>query len=265
MQKLLAIEWLKIKSYRTFWILGLLFLALLIFWNYAISSGMLQLGDKQGGINILSRAYSFPEVWDNIGFWIKVFSGLIAIMIIIITTNEYQFRTNRQNVIDGWSRLQFFHAKWLLVLMLSVIVTLFALLMGTVFGLATGKSFAGFQYHLYSIGYVFLLSMNYSGFALLLSLLIRRSGIAIIIFLLYLYVVEILLQGIINHYTSSHIGDFLPTQSSAELLTFPLFSALKKVANVGSDIPSWAFVLASVAWIVIYYFIGRRKLLRSDW
>lgn len=264
MQKLLAIEWLKIKNYRTFWILSGLFLLLLPLWNYVICRGIFQVGPNDK-VNLLSRAYYFPQVWDNIGFWVRFFSGLIAIVIVILTTNEYQFRTNRQNVIDGWSRLQFFHAKWGMVLMLSIAVTLYALLMGTVFGLAVGGSFAGFQYHLSKLLYVFLLSLNYSGFALTLSLLLRRSGMTIMIFLLYLFIIEKIAQYTLNWKISSKPGDLLPMQSAAELLPFPSFDTAQAAMGLQSGPSEMVLSLACIAWIIIYYFIGRRKLLRSDW
>src|SRR5262245_35861746 len=113
MNNLLAIEWLKIRRYRAFWLLIGLFAVLLALWNYQISKGVVQMGAQ--GVNVLSNAYTFPDVWSNLGWWGGIFVLFLAILIITLTCNEFTFRTHRQNVIDGWSRLDFYHAKVALV------------------------------------------------------------------------------------------------------------------------------------------------------
>src|SRR5579864_7138019 len=112
MKALLSIEWLKIKNYTTFWVILGMYMLLLPLWNYGISDGIFKIGKN---ISIVNQAYSFQYVWANIGFWDSIFVVFVSILVIIITTNEYQFRTNRQNIISGWSKSQFFHAKWLMV------------------------------------------------------------------------------------------------------------------------------------------------------
>ena len=42
-------------------------------------------------------------------------------------SNEYTFKTHRQNIIDGWSRKQFITSKLMDVLIISLIVTLYTL------------------------------------------------------------------------------------------------------------------------------------------
>ncbi len=263
MQKLLAIEWLKIKNYRTFWVLSGLFTVLLLLWNYLVSQGVMKLGGG-GDINILNVSYSFPSVWDNVGYWTKIFTGLMAIFIIILVTNEYQFRTNRQNIIDGWHRLSFFHAKWYVAFTMSISVTVYAFLLGVGFALVKGSSIADIGGHMEKLFYVFLLTLNYFSFAMTLSFFIKRSGMTIVIFLLYTYIIEIIIQQMLNWKISFKPGNYLPLQSSAELLNFPLMSTLQNMmgSTPQQDLP---LVAASIIWIVIYYFTGRAKLLRSDW
>ena len=90
MNELLAIEWLKIKRYRTFWVLAGLFIVLLPLWNYEVANGFLKFGGNgKNGINFLSTAYAFPQVWGNVGFWGSLFINFLSILIIIMTTNEY--------------------------------------------------------------------------------------------------------------------------------------------------------------------------------
>ncbi len=262
MQSLLAIEWMKLKRYRTFWILIGFFTLLLAFWNYGISGGFLKIG--AGDINILNQAYTFSYVWQNLGFWAGVFVAFLSVLVVIVTTNEYQFRTNRQNVIDGWSRMQFYHAKWLVVLSLAILTTFYVFILGIIFGASYG-SMDYFPGKISKLFYVFIIALNYYGFALLLSLFFKRSGITIGLFFLYSMILETLLRGLINWKIKHSIGNFLPLQSSDELLPFPLMDMMKTMANVPQSLPDWGYVLASFCWITLYYFVGRQKLVRSDW
>ena len=261
MQHLLYIEWLKIKKYRTFWILSGLFLGLMLVWNVAISNGSLKLG---GNINILDSSYTFPSVWDNLAYWTKFFSGLIAILIITLTTNEYQFRTNRQNVIEGLQRQQVFHAKWYLLTVMAIAVTLFMVLEGFAFNLLYGGDISKCIRDTKMILYVQLLTLNYFGFAYTLSLFIRKSGTTVMLFLLYNYIIEIIASQFINGQIGGHLGSLLPMQCSADLIPFP---ALKMVRNMiaGNGLSDTVLVLTSMGWIVVYYVLGKARVMRTDW
>lgn len=262
MKNLLSIEWLKVKSFRTFWILTGFFALLLPLWNYGISNGIMKIGG--GNINLVSQAYAFSSVWQNLGFWTSIFVVFISILTIILTTNEYQFRTNRQNVIDGWTRLDFYHAKWQVVLVLSFLTTLYVFMVGLIFGAAYG-SFSDFPGSIRHLFYIWLLSLNYYSFSLLLSIFFKRSGITIGIFFLYCMIIEAIVSKFANWALDTKAGNFMPLQCSDELLPFPILDAIKTMANMQSSVNINYYVAASFAWIIIYYLTGRQKLLRSDW
>lgn len=262
MKNLLAIEWLKIKSYKTFWILTGFFALLLPLWNYGISNGVMKIGG--GNINLISQAYSFAYVWQNIGFWTSIFVVFISILTIIITTNEYQFRTNRQNVIDGWTRIDFYHGKWQIVLLLSLLTTLYVFIVGVVFGLAYGSS-SGFPGKIEYLFYIWVLSLNYYSFSLLLAILFKRSGITIGIFFLYCMIIEAIVSKFVNWWLDTKAGNFMPLQCSDELLPFPILDIIKAMAKMQDSVNPNYYVLSSFVWIIIYYLIGRKKLMASDW
>lgn len=264
MKALLAIEWLKIKNYKTFWILTGLFIVLLPLWNICINSGMLF--SMPGGFQMMSQAYSFPLVWDNFGFWASIFVIFQAILVIILTSNEYQYRTNRQNVIDGWTRMQFYHAKWWLVIMVTLGTTLFTGLLGIAFGLYNGGDFSEVTNHISRLWYLGIICLNYCGFALLLSLLLKRSGFAIGMFLLYCMIIETILHSVFAIRFEWPQGDyFLPLQCSDNLLPVPMLDMAKAMMGMGKEPAVWPNIVASFCWVGVYYIIGRIKLLRSDW
>jgi len=267
MHSLLAIEWLKIKRYRTFWVLIGLFMVLLPLWNYQIAMNIISIGggDNMGGVNLLNTAYSFPSVWSNMGFWASTFITFLSILVIIITSNEYTYRTHRQNVIDGWSRLQFFHAKGLMVLLLSLLATVYLFLVGTLFGWVNSGSLSNLFSEFYKVFYFFLLSVNYLGLGLFLAICIKRSGLAIGLFLLYTNFVEHILKGILNSRDGAPIGNLLPLQSSDELLPFQLMQMMKSLMPSSNTFSDSTYVIATIGWCAVYYLAGRILLLRRDW
>jgi hypothetical protein len=55
---------------------------------------------------LLFNPYDFNNTWQST--WPDRVFYYSPAMLIILITNEYSFRTNRQNVIDGWSRNGYF-------------------------------------------------------------------------------------------------------------------------------------------------------------
>lgn len=263
MRSLLYIEWLKIKRYRTFWILAGLFMLILPLWNYGISNGILQIGS--GDINILNKVYSFNYIWENMGFWTSLFVVVLTVLIIILVTNEYQFRTNRQNIIDGWTRLEFYHAKWGVVVILSLLTTLYVFVTGFLFAISN-SSIQEFPGHIEKLFYTFVLTLNYFSFGLLLSILFKRSGLTIGMLFFYCAFIEFMVKGFLKWRLNTNIGTYMPLQCSDELLPFPVLDMIKTIAKLNeSAINNTSYVIASFAWIILYYLIGRRKLMKSDW
>src|SRR6266700_5157909 len=108
----LKIEWLKIKSYKAFWVFMILYLVSIIGINYIGYYIYLQTVEQLPMTEaILRNPYSFPKVWQTIGWigsWLLYLPGII---IILLASNEFSFKTHRQNIIDGWSRNEFVYTK----------------------------------------------------------------------------------------------------------------------------------------------------------
>jgi ABC-2 type transport system permease protein len=256
MLHLLKVEWLKIKSYATFWILLGLFALLLPLFNYQFS------GKHVGGTELLGIGYGFPNVWGMFGFWTSWFVLFIAFLIIILITNEHRYKTNRQNVIDGWTRMQAFHAKCLIIILLAVFTTVYAGIWCLIFGRFYSGSFDGATEGINKLAYLFLLSLNYYSFAAMIAFLVKRSGLAIGLFMLYSLIAENIIKWQLRDYSFS---SYLPLQSSDELLPFTPLKQLMKMTGGETEGPAVnAFVIASCVYIALYYIIGRMKLASSD-
>ena len=106
----LRIEWLKLKYYRTFWILLGIIVVCIPAFNYVIYDITDNSFPKINGQNLLGNPFSFPNVWSTVPYNAGILVFIPAILIITLFTNEYSYRTHRQNIIDGWSRSQFVSA-----------------------------------------------------------------------------------------------------------------------------------------------------------
>ena len=259
MLKNLQTEWLKIKNYKAFWIFLSLYLISIIAINYiAFEIYHQTVKQEPMAASMISDPYAFPNVWQTVGYmgsWLLYFPGII---IILLTSNEFTFKTHRQNIIDGWSRKDFVHTKLLLVLILSLIVTIISAVTAVIFGLASSDPFSGDGF--VNIFYVFLQSLSYISLALLLAVLFRRSGVALIVFFLYGLIFESIIYGLINRYINDQAGYFLPLQGTDVLLPMPFGN---KIFYNHAPEPV-VLIISSLVYLGLYYFFLMRKFENDD-
>jgi ABC-type transport system involved in multi-copper enzyme maturation permease subunit len=257
---LLKIEWLKLKKYTTFWVLTGLFLSLYILWNIGANKSIVSMGS--GPVNLMSSSYSFPNVWSNMGFIYSWFVFFLSILMIISISNEFSFKTHRQNIIDGLDRLDFLHGKAYLILSISLLSTLLFLLLGLLFGMLNGGGNPLPQIE--KVGYVFLYTLNYLSFAALIAFFIRRSGMSIVALFAYL-LFETIFVKLINWKFDTNYGNLFPLQSSDELLPLPIMKSFSSmVPSQTADVPVMIYLFASVCYIALYYMILRKKIITTD-
>ncbi|MCW3463218.1 ABC transporter permease [Chitinophaga nivalis] len=258
MKQIIYAEWLKVKSYRTFWVMVSLALLVIPAGNYIVadkfSSGELNKVSK-----MLGNPFSFPEIWLTAASINSYISVLFGLLLIILVTNEYTYRTNRQNVIDGWDRKEFVYAKlcWLVGLSLAALAVASgsALVLGIVYG---GRPFSleGFSYMIY----YWLQLLVMLTIALLISVWVKRAGLSIVLFLAYNMMLEQLLVMIVK-FNFGNIGGLLPLQSGDELLPFPLVG---KMIPGAVSYDAYVYVSAMLVYIGGGISLVFRKILKSD-
>lgn len=260
MMRLCKIEWLKIKTYRSFWMLIGLFSILFFGWNYAVIRSFVDIGE--GSMKFLSNVYSFPQIWSNMSYLFSFFVLFLCVFVIISVSNEFSFKTNKQHIIDGLTRLEFLHAKVLLVVGICLFAVLLLVLNGLLFGFwnGGGNPMPNSEKILHALVY----TVNYVSFSAFLAFFVRRSGLSIILLFAY-FLLESILSGFINFQFDTQLGNLLPLQCSDELLPLP---AMKSIGNLtGStkpNLPTFGLVAASLVYIGMYYTILRWRLLTSD-
>src|SRR5689334_11785139 len=121
MIQLLKIEWLKIRRYRAFWVLAGAFIVLFPLTFYFVAHKYMeainQRNDEANMLNsIMGAPFVFPKVWHSASWFGGLFIIILGMLFILLITNEVQYRTHRQNIIDGWSRTEFIVAKFYVML-----------------------------------------------------------------------------------------------------------------------------------------------------
>ncbi|HVI49497.1 MAG TPA: ABC transporter permease [Chitinophaga sp.] len=258
MKQLIYTEWLKVKNYRTFWIMLLLAVGVIAAGNYVVVNVVIgQLGKASQMVG--QGPVSFPYVWQTVANVSSYISSLFGLLLVILVTNEYTFRTHRQNIIDGWERKQFVYAKLFWVVALSVlalvVVTIIAAIVGLMYG---NSSFTtdGFVY----LFYYFLQVLLTLCLALLLSVLVKRAGFAIVLFLGYTMMLEQTMVFILKK-NWGRIGGLMPLQTGDELLPFPVIGNL---ISMGDRYDDNVYLMMLLVYIVLVVFFVFRRVLRSD-
>jgi hypothetical protein len=273
MINLLKIEWLKIKNYTAFIILASFFALGVFATNYIAYLFIKNVMNKVEISKILlsGSPFDFDAVWRTVTYYSSFLLMLPALLIVILISNEFNYKTHRQNIIDGWSRFQFLQVKVASAVILAVASTLVVVITALIFGFASGSSFSmnGFE----NVGYFLLKAVTYNMVGLLIALLTKRSGVAIAVFFVYTIFengVSMLLFFLAVKIKSdsgtdlSNLGNYLPMNASDGLLTSPLdqFSGMtKSIIPTDNNMLVLTFALA---YVVLYYLWSKRKMMKAD-
>ena len=265
MIRLLKIEWLKLLYYKTFWILSVLYIGSIYGLNFIVYKNMQNIYTKQqtkGMANVImgKMPYAFPTTWQMTSFVSSFLLVMPALFIIISITNEYSFKTHRQNVIDGISRTQFISVKFLLVIFVAILSSIAVFITAWSFGVQEGSSSFSLS-NLHYLGYYFLHAVVYGLVAVLFSILFKRSGITTGVFILYALIFENVMAALLNKY-ADNIGRYLPIESSDMLIPMPVFRSIQKQFTTE---PNYNFLFAAtLIYIVLFTVLSKIKFEKSD-
>jgi MFS-type transporter involved in bile tolerance (Atg22 family) len=128
-----------------------------------------------------------------------------------------------------------------------------------IFGGIYGKTAFSFENSRYLFYYLLQVVVSLS-LALLLAMLVKRTGLAIILFLGYVMFLEQLIVSIVKHYFGN-IGGLFPLQAADELLPFPI---VEKLVKISGPYDSTLYLAVLVAYIALIVWLVFRKMLRTD-
>ena len=214
--------------------------------------------------------YFFPWVWQNISFFATIRYVLIfpAIVIIILITNEFTFKTIRQNMINGMSKAEFLSSKLLLILVISVVMTFFLAAGTLIIGIShtSGITFSLIvQNSSFILGF-FITMICFQVFALFFGFILRNTGLSIALFTLYVFIAEPVLYHLLKapFIFKNDISTWLPANSILRITEYPAIPILKQVMglNLQDSVSLWACcvpLLYAAAMVGIVYGVMRKR------
>lgn len=271
MNNLIRTEWLKIKYYRAFWWIisltaltypGINYISYNIYLNII---GNKDMASKLAQM-IMGTPFSFPEVWHTTAYFSSFFIFIPSIVVIMFITNEYSFKTHRQNVIDGWSRKQFMTSKLIDVAMTTLMITVLYTVVCLIIGYINIHDKMGSIWaQSYYIGLFSLQTFAQLSLAFMVGLLVRKAFIALGIFLFYYLILE---QTAVLYakFKLNDIGRFLPLEISDRLVPYPAFlnrvnpDAYQSALNAIPYHIAYTIVLTAIVWFICFRVYNRRDL-----
>lgn len=216
----ISLELFKISRSKGFYItLGVFFLleivALLDFVDGSLSS--IQVNNQQLPI---MHVVQFPDIWKYFAYFGRYFNILLALLVISQVAQEYQYKTLRQHLIEGMSRPQFIGSKLVTVTLLSVASTLLLFILTLIAGFKNTES-ASMSTALEGAQVIpafFIQTFTYLSMAMFIAILVRKSYLGLILFLLYGFIAE----PIIAYYLPDSLDAFLPIQAISKVISNPV-------------------------------------------
>lgn len=253
MFRLLQIEIKKALGFRAIWWLALLYFAVMAtmlfgveaFINEVVTDAGKNLPISIPGVSL----YSFPGIWHNLAYLASFLKIFMAIISIILITNEYSYKTIKQQVLHGLTRYELFWSKVILNLTISLFATLVIAVIVLILGI---KNTEVLTWSLMTQKISFLLAYFYEvfaylSFAFLIAALVHRSGFAIGILMLYAFIID----PILDYRLPNDLGDYLPITAIGHILQLPNSQLMKLFGIEFQEFIAIKDILISGAWILI--------------
>lgn len=271
MTTLIRTEWLKMKKYNAFWwIMGITALSYPGI-NFIFNLGYNNIVSKpaqaaQYAKMAIGDPYSFPAVWHTVAYFSSWFVFIPAVMVIMFISNEYTFRTHRQNIIDGWSRKQFVTSKLVDVLIISLLITVLYIAVSLVSGITNQTRLIQDTWsQSYYIGLFALQTFAQLSIAFLIGFLVKKAFLALGIFIFYFLILENLIIGLLK-WKGSSAGDYLPLEISDKLVPPPGFFRIVDPASYDKSIEAikphilLTLIITAIIWAICYRVNEKRDL-----
>lgn len=271
MKSLIFTEWLKMRKYNAFWwIMGITALSYpgitMIFQNIFLDITRQPNQASNYMKMALGNPFGFSEVWHTVAYTSSLFVFIPAVMVIMFISNEYSFKTHRQNIIDGWSRDQFISSKLMDVAIITTLITVFYFVMVLITGFTNHDRLIQDTWgKAYYTGLFALQTFAQLSLAFLIGFLVRKAFLALGIFLFYFIVLENLIVGFLS-WKKVPIYAYFPLEISDRLIPRPAFTYLGQPEAYQRDLDAiplhigLTILVTAIVWLVCYRINWRRDL-----
>ncbi len=274
--RLIAIEYYKIKHHKLSRILFLSYFILLsgiaLIASIKFNLGHFEVHLAEQGI------FNFPYIWHFNTYVADILTFFLAIIVVSMVTNEYTFRTVKQNLIDGMTKKEFVLSKFYFLVLLSLTATFFVFVMTLILGLIySDYTSPGVVFRdIYFLFAFFLKLLGLFSLIMFLGFLFRRAAIALGFFFIWILVewisYAVLRWELFNKEIAEFITQFFPFISIKSLLPEPV-TRLNATKNLGKQIgenidkfegiPVHNFLIV-IIWILLFVNFSYKLLQKRD-
>ena len=238
MRRLLHIEQVKLLNYNPFRItLGIYFIA------FTLGLLIYPAVDKEIPVISLSDLFRFPDVWMFLTWVTEPYNVLLALIIIMITTKEFNNHTFKTQLIFGLSRTELLLQKLLLIAVLAIFATLLLGLTSLTLGLIYSYkiTFKLALENTWILSRYLISSFAYMSMGLLIALLIKNTALSLLTFLAMRVFVDPVLFLVLRKY---EVKWYLPFRTTTQLTPVPnLIEIFQKKVNSSETIDESALDL----------------------
>lgn len=277
MLRLLQIEAIKLKNSKASKVLIITYFFLLATITL-IASIKFDIGDIHFHLAKLG-IFNFPYIWHFNTYMAATFKIFLLLVIVSMTANEYSNRTIKQNLIDGLSKKEFILSKFYMVLVFSLISTLFVFIISLVLGYFYSSYtdlYIVFSDLEYLLAY-FVKLVTFFSFGLFLGILIKRSAFAIGAMGVW-FIIEVIITNLLrfNYFKGTDIYhqvmQFFPMYSIYNLIEDPFrrLGEAKTIAKqIGEEINydyaiHWQEIAIASVWTFLFIYFSYKLLQKRD-
>ncbi len=268
--QLITLEWKKFRHYSAFNAIALMYALLLP--GLMLAGKAIKIPKEFGSTDIF---FMFPDIWKYQGYvgnWLGFF--FLGFFGILLVTNEYAFKTLRQNIITGMSRKEFFLGKISFITVICFLVTLYYTLICLIFGW-THTETVYLTKVVENIDYIFryfLMCLSYTIFAFFIGTLTKRTGIALFLYFAYVMFFESFLRYAVHLKMLSNPNKsihFYPMNATEDLIPFnlpmnPMATDFIEKNNFSFFLTSSEAIITTIIYITIFLFITYQLFQKRD-
>ncbi len=269
MMRLLRIEIQKLWPNRAFRWLSILYMVAMVIIAMGVMPFLRYLKsriedfDMDGIDPTIIPFYEFPDIWQNltaVAIWFKL---LLGFSLIYSITNEFSYRTIRQNVIDGMSKAEFVWSKVILAAFLSLASAATLFVLGLITGLMYSSEISiGLMFEdVYFLVAFALQLFAFLLFTLFVGTLIKKAIIAMGVLVFWILAIEngLYIYGQVQNLP--WIEYFLPVKSINALIHNPFPKYILMEIQDFVTFPELALVLG---WGSLFFWATNRLVVNRD-
>ncbi len=268
-RKIIALEYYKFRHYKPFLVILGMFVFCFLLSGLSIKSLLDWFLEQQKDDDVLKHflksglpIFDFVDIWQNLAWLATIFKWIPAFMIILSVTLEYSNKTIKQNIIDGLSKKDFLLSKLAMVIFISIGSALLLFFLGLYLGLLYSpvKDFSSIVQNLEFVAAYGLEVFTFLCMAMFVAFLFQKSGVTIILFLLYTACIEPITTAILQWKYKWEVWYF-PVEAINRIIRVPF---QKYALSYVYDHILIQDVLVSAGWSVIFILLSYWLLKRRD-